>query len=153
MNAIEILIKDHRDVEAVFEEIESAASASKFELFLKVKDLLEPHAHIEENVFYPTMQRKEDPDLVELVAKALADHTKAKAFLGEISAADSNSDEFEGLLAQLVEDTRRHIEEEETEMFTMAEEHFDPAALDTIGAQMEDEKISFRSSSESIHNS
>ena len=151
MNAIELLTKDHRVVDELFEQAESSDGTAPAELFLEIKAELEAHAHIEESIFYPALQADGDEELIELTSEALQEHAQMKVFLGELDAVQSDSDKFEPLLTKLIEDVRHHVEEEEGEMFPMVTEQFDDDALETLGLQMQGEKDRFQTSTESAH--
>ena len=45
-----------------------------------------------------------------------------------------------------MEDVEHHVEEEEEEMFTLVEDQIDPAVLEELGEEMEEEKRSFAKS-------
>ena len=70
MNAIELLKKDHRVVDELFEQVESSDATAATELFMEIKAELEAHAHIEESIFYPALQEDGDEALVELTSEA-----------------------------------------------------------------------------------
>jgi iron-sulfur cluster repair protein YtfE (RIC family) len=151
MNAIELLTKDHRVVDELFDQAESSGATAPAELFLEIKAELEAHAHIEESIFYPALQAEGDEELIELTSEALQEHAQMKVFLGELDAVQSDSDKFEPLLTKLIEDVRHHVEEEEGEMFPMVTDQFDDDALETLGLQMQAEKDRFQTSTESAH--
>src|SRR5688500_1621818 len=112
MNAIELLTKDHRVVDELFEQVESSDTTASAELFLEIKAELEAHAHIEESICYPALQADGDEELIELTSEALQEHAQMKVFLGELDVVQSDSDKFEPLLTKLIEDVRHHVEEE-----------------------------------------
>ena len=151
MNAIKLLVEDHKQVELMFKEIEKAASAKKREIFMQIKNALETHAYIEETIFYPTLQSEGDERLVELTSEAIQEHIGMKCFLGELSAASSDRSKFEPLLVKLIEDVRHHVKEEEGVMFPKVESLFPKEALDVLGSRMESEKERFQSSSETLY--
>ena len=59
MNAIDMLKQDHRLVEELFEAIEDSQDATeREELFIELADALAVHAALEENIFYPGVQKR-----------------------------------------------------------------------------------------------
>ena len=110
---------------------------------------MEAHAHIEESIFYPTIQEDGDEALIELTSDALKEHAEMKVVLGDLAASVSDPDKFEPLLIKLIEDVRHHVEEEEGEMFPLVEDQFDEAALENLGLLLQAEKDRFQTSSES----
>jgi iron-sulfur cluster repair protein YtfE (RIC family) len=151
MNAIELLKNDHEAVEALFQEVESSDAGEHPTLFAEIKAELEAHAHIEESIFYPSLQEEGDEELVDLTSEALKEHSQMKVFLGELGAVVSETDKFEPLLTKLIADVRHHVEEEEGEMFPLVEDQFDENTLEKWGSQMEMEKGRFNESSESAY--
>ena len=57
MDALELLEQDHAKVKKLFEQAEEADQKEQRDIFLQIKTELEIHTQIEENVFYPAMQR------------------------------------------------------------------------------------------------
>jgi len=53
MDAFNLLKADHRKVEKLFSELESARGQAKMRVFEQIKTELELHTHIEETIFYP----------------------------------------------------------------------------------------------------
>ncbi len=85
MNAIELLQADHKTVERLFAQVEESDKKEHVAIFKKIKQELEVHAHIEETVFYPSLQADGDEELVELTAEAIQEHMQMKTFLGQLS--------------------------------------------------------------------
>ena len=151
MNAIELLIADHEAVEELFQQVEGSDATEHPELFRQIKLSLEAHAHIEESIFYPSLQEDGDEALVELTSEALKEHSQAKVAIGELAAVAADTEKFEPLLAKLMEDVRHHVAEEEGEMFPAVAEQFDDETLEKWGSQMETEKDRFQESAESAY--
>jgi len=151
MNAIDLLMADHKEVERMFKETEGAVRAKKRDLFFQIKAELETHAYIEETIFYPTLQAEGGDKLIELTAEAIQEHIGMKCFLGELSAVSTDASKFDPLLTKLIEDVRHHVKEEEGEMFPAVKKRFAKDALDLLGAQMKSEKQRFQLSTETIY--
>lgn len=151
MNAIELLEADHQTVEELFEKVEASDANEHPGIFKQIKMELDAHAHIEESIFYPSLQADGDEALIELTSEALKEHAQTKVFLGELAATASDPDRFEPLLTKLIEDVRHHVEEEENEMFPSVEEQFDETTLEDWGIQMQAEKDRFQESAESAY--
>jgi len=142
MNAIELLKTDHDKVSRLFQKVKATEEGEHKELFKQIKEELEVHTHIEETIFYPKM--KEEAELEDLILEGIEEHHQAKMFLRELSALSDDSEKFEPKLKVLMEDVTHHVQEEEGEMFPMIEELFDEATLEELGAEMEEEKESFK---------
>ena len=151
MNAIKLLMADHKDVERMFKECESTKGAKKRAIFIQIRAALEAHAYIEETIFYPTLQSTGDKTLVELTSDAIKEHMDMKCFLGELTAVMSNANRFEPLLTKLIEDVGHHVKEEEGIMFPKVAKLLGPDDLEVLGEHMESEKLRFQSSPETIY--
>ena len=60
MDPFELLKADHRKVEQLFTELESAEGKEKLTVFKQIKTELELHTHIEEKIFYPALEEPEE---------------------------------------------------------------------------------------------
>ncbi|MEO8572478.1 MAG: hemerythrin domain-containing protein [Pyrinomonadaceae bacterium] len=151
MNAIELLKADHEVVESLFEEVEGSDPDQHPQLFEQIRAELQAHAQIEESIFYPALQADGDEALVDMTSEALKEHAQMKVFLGELGAVVSDADKFKPLLVKLIEDVRKHVEEEEGEMFPSVEDQFADETLESWGTQMQAEKDRFQASAESAY--
>ena len=151
MDAIKMLVADHKDVDRMFKEAQNATRAGKREIFFKIKAALETHAWVEETLFYPTLQSDGDEKLVKLTSEAIQEHIGMKCFLGELAAVSNDASKFEPLLTKLIEDVRHHVKEEEGQMFPAVQKRFAADDLDVLGAQMEIEKERFQASTETLY--
>ena len=80
MDALELLKQDHQAVKSLFDQIDDAEDAKqRKKLFDQIDTELNIHAHIEETVFYPEMQKIDD--LKDMVAEALEEHQEVKTLL------------------------------------------------------------------------
>lgn len=144
MDAISLLKADHEKVKELFSRTESASENEKLLLFQKIKEELEIHTHIEETILYPKLKEKEE--LIEITLEAVEEHHQAKVLLLEISNLSESSEKFEPKLKVLQEDIEHHVEEEEGEMFPKMQKLFSREDLETLGAELEREKKSFKKS-------
>ena len=139
MNALELLKEDHQKVKKLFEETTKTSDRSRQkELFDKIDSELEIHSHIEETVFYPTIEEQEE--LKDMVAEALEEHQQAKMLLNELEGLGADNHDFGSKLQQLMEAVEHHVEEEEKEMFPKIREVFDEDELKQLGEDLESAK-------------
>jgi iron-sulfur cluster repair protein YtfE (RIC family) len=125
MDALEILKQDHAKVKKLFDKTETADDREQKRIFSQIKTELEIHAQIEENIFYPAMQRHDG--LKELVADSLKEHNAMKALLQEMGTL-SDREDFEDKLEELIDNVEHHAEdEEEGKMFPMSVSSSAPA--------------------------
>ena len=143
MDAIQLLTKDHRDVEEMFAEYESLEEGVEKErrqkLAERIVDSLRMHTQIEESKFYPAV-REEVEDARDLVEEAMEEHAKLKDALSELSDMSPDEGEFDDKMQEIMEDVRHHVEEEEGELFPKTREGMSADRLEKIGQEMEQEK-------------
>ena len=149
MNAIELLKTDHDKVEELFEQVKANEGGDNTAVFEQIKKELDMHTHIEETIFYPRLIEEGDEELKSIVLEGIEEHRQAKMFLRELSELAQDSEKFDPKLKVLMEDVEHHVQEEEGEMFPLVEDQFDEAVLEELGAEMEAEKASGKSSSAS----
>ncbi len=137
MDAFELLKNDHKKVSQLFEEIESASGQSKTQLFTQLKSELDVHAHIEETIFYPALENKEESR--DITLEAYEEHKVVKDLLAELDAG-SPGDEWDTKLRVLKENVDHHVEEEEGELFGKAEDVLSDDQIERLGDEMEAEK-------------
>ena len=111
MDALELLKQDHQEVKKLFQQAEDAEGKQKTEVFAKIKKALETPTRIEEGIFYPTMEKREE--LKDMVLESLEEHKQVKTLLKEMDALVSDSEKFEPKLKVLQENVEHHAEEEE----------------------------------------
>jgi len=146
MNAIELLKADHKVVAELFKKVEATKESEHPAIFTKIKAELDVHAHIEEMIFYPKLKAEGNKELIDIVLEGIEEHRQVKMFLKELAALSEDSEKFEPKLKVLMEDVEHHVEEEEKEMFPLVKDQFDSDVLDQLGAEMEEEKGSFKES-------
>lgn len=136
MDAIEMLTRDHRKVEELFGKLERTADPSaRAELVQELADEVLVHAHVEEQVVYPTArERLEDAD--DLVRDALREHQEVEKKLLELLDADAGDGDFMEKVTELRDLIDHHVEEEENELFPRLEEELGEDGLETLGDEV-----------------
>jgi hypothetical protein len=111
-DVIELLKEDHRKVEDLFKDFETAKSDGRKERLARQICLeLSVHTAIEEEIFYPACQGTVDEDLLK---ESYVEHDAAKVLIAEIEAGEGESDEFfDSKVKVLQEEIEHHVEEEE----------------------------------------
>jgi hemerythrin superfamily protein len=137
MDALELLKQDHAKVKKLLEQAEGAEEGKERDAtFQKIKNQLETHARIEENVFYPAVQKHEE--LKDMVLESLEEHKQVKTLLREMDNLSKDSEKFEPKLKVLKENVEHHAEEEEEEkMFPKVRKLFSASELQELGAELE----------------
>jgi hemerythrin superfamily protein len=135
MDALELLKQDHAKVKKLFDEAETADEKEQKALFTQIKTELENHAHIEESIFYPAMDRFKE--LKDMVRESLEEHNQMKTLLTEMADL-SDSEDFQDKLEELIDNVEHHAEdEEEGKMFPKVRELVSVSELEKLGAQLQ----------------
>ena len=143
-NAIDILTADHRVVDGYFQKVKENEDRNHRETYKKIQFELDAHAHIEETIFYPYLLEHGDKELKKMVREGIEEHRQMKLFLAELDELSGDNERFKAKLKVLIEDVEHHVEEEEDEMFAMAEDQVPREVLEKLGEQMEKEKARFQ---------
>ena len=138
MDAFNLLKADHRKVAQLFEELESANGKAKLQVFEQIKMELELHAHIEEKIFYPALEKPRETH--DLTLEAYEEHDVVKNLLRQLGRAKTANDEWEAQAKVLQENVEHHVEEEENELFPKAESALGDDRIEALGEEMAAEK-------------
>jgi len=139
MDGLELLKQDHQAVKDLFGQLDDAEDTKQRKrLFDQIDTQLNIHAHIEETVFYPEIQKIDE--LKDMVEEALEEHQEVKTLLEEIEGLDPEAEQFSASREELMENVEHHVAEEEDEMFPKVRERCDQATLDRLGDQLESAK-------------
>jgi hemerythrin superfamily protein len=115
MTALDLLRADHRQLAQIFEQARQTADyGERRELFEEIRDRLEAHSDLEEEIFYPRFSRISE--LSELMGESMEDHRLMREIISELSATYDRED-FNELLEELIDTVEDHVAEEEGEVF------------------------------------
>ena len=135
MNAIKLLKQQHREVEALFKQLEKARSARpRRKAFEQIADKLAVHATIEERHFYPGVKREATEDIL---LEAVEEHLGVKRVIADMLDLDADDETFEAKAKVLKDLVEHHVEEEESTLFPKVQKIVDADALEAIGDEME----------------
>ena len=110
---VDEIIADHRQVEAVFGEIENSSDPSnRRELVEHVITELVRHSVGEEQYLYPTA-RNMLPDGEQVADHELKEHAEAEEVMKELENTDEGDPKFDALVRTLIDDIRHHVADEE----------------------------------------
>jgi hemerythrin superfamily protein len=139
MNALELLKQDHATVKDLFEQAGDADESRLEEICQQIKIELETHAHIEETIFYPAMEKHED--LREMVRESLREHQQIERLWQRIDNGLEAGD-LQAKLAELMETVEHHAEdEEEGKMFPEILAIVGRQELEQIGQRLAEAKV------------
>lgn len=140
VNDILTLIEaDHRKVEELFAQIETAKGAKKVhQIFEQIYKELNLHALAEELVFYPAMQEYEETK--QYIEEAEEEHNSAKILLEQMKSIEPTDTDFKTKLQHLQEAVMHHVEEEESEIFNAVRECMEDEQLAALGQEFQSAK-------------
>ncbi|MEO8429952.1 MAG: hemerythrin domain-containing protein [Acidobacteriota bacterium] len=143
MDPIELLKKDHREVEklfAAFEEAGDEAYVTKQNLFNEIKAALDVHMDIEETIFYPAVKKVRSEEVKDEVREADEEHHVVKLLLSELTRMKPQDEQFDAKVTVLKENIEHHVKEEETELLPDAKKHIAATMMEQLGDEMEERK-------------
>ena len=137
----ELLTDDHDEVKGLLEKMEDTSDGAvktREKLLVQLKEALVPHMKAEEKAFYPALMKKKEVKKETL--EALEEHHLAETVLRQLEDVSAGDDVWGAKLAVLKELVEHHIEEEEDELFEMAEEALGEDQLESIMQEFQKEK-------------
>jgi hemerythrin superfamily protein len=137
VNAIDLLEKQHRDVEELFEEFDDSSEGAKKtreRLCRDISDQLAVHAEIEEKLFYPESKQQ---DTEEILRESVEEHLAVKRLLADIMDAGIADENFDARMKVLKEQVEHHVDEEEKELFPKVRKSCSKEELEELGNRMQ----------------
>lgn len=131
-NALEMLKRDHRDVQAMFQRLEKASDKEHEKLRDEMLQALKLHTGLEEEVFYPYVRESTGRD--DLLEEASVEHAAAKNLMAALESGKGDSIHQRAVVKVLGEYLNHHIREEEEKIFPMVEKS--GVDLEALGQEM-----------------
>ena len=131
MNAIDLLVTQHRRMEASLKKLKDG-DLSGFET---TADELMAHVLVEERQFYPAVHAKRTEDIL---LESLEEHLSLKRVLADLLALDRSDARFVPKLHVLEEQARHHHKEEEEHLFPKSRKILSAQELEDLGQQLSD---------------
>ncbi len=116
----DLLKQDHQRIMNLFTEIIEKEEQSKDDLFSQIQQGLDLHMKGEESYLYPVLEGKEDAN--EMTLEAFEEHHVSKTVLDELSSMSSSDEHWMPKVKVLKELISHHVEEEENELFPLAQD-------------------------------
>lgn len=135
LNAIDLIKKDHRMVNELFEHFEN--SSNKRERMKILNDIvreLSIHASIEEKHIYPLLKKQSR----EMAEKAIEEHHVVKLMLAELADLEGIEETTRAKVLVLCEIVQEHVNEEEKDLLPKLRKA--DVDLDELGEQLLQEK-------------
>src|SRR4030095_5966552 len=141
MNAFEVLNADHEKVAGIMEKFDQSterASKTREELFTQLKNELDLHAQIEEQIFYPALEDKEETR--DMTLEAYEEHDLVKQLLSELESEPKDDEKWTAKFTVLKENVEHHVEEEEGELFKKARSVLSKDEIEELGNRLQEAK-------------
>lgn len=139
MNIIELLRKDHQTVSNLVSELEAADFAEQRTLFPKLEQEIVAHSKAEERTFYAVLASEQ-----EMISHARKEHKTISTLLGAVKGSLGRP-QFTEYVGKLKNALEHHVQEEESEMFSRAQDKFPSEELDKLGDKFLELKSSLAS--------
>jgi hemerythrin-like domain-containing protein len=139
MKATDYLKKQHREVMKLFKQVENTDDArERKRLMSDIVAQLKVHTKIEEEIFYPAVKEIGTEKAEEMMLEAVEEHHVVDLVLAEIPKVDPAADTFEAKMTVLRELIEHHVEEEQDEVFPMAEKRLGKERIAERGERLEE---------------
>lgn len=136
-DALSLLRRDHEQAQSLYEGFQTAGGDDRYFLASRILRVLEQHANIEEEVFYPvvlTLASKRDHRRGEdLVRRSMKDHEATRKCIMKVRDTLEHDEGYQVQLDELMQVMSRHAEQEEKELFPIARTLLSDAELMEIG--------------------
>src|SRR5258708_35183437 len=112
MDATDLLIKDHENVQDLFAQAERAGedAQKKAMLFAKIRDELQIHTRIEEEIFYPAVADLPVDRAKAEIERSLEDHEEVDDLLDDLEMLSPDDSDFYERMTELMHSDRQDIQ-------------------------------------------
>lgn len=137
MNAIELIRSDHERFRRLFQDYAKAGPGSdeRRQAAQEALPLLNAHARMEEEVFYPAIRAAGDEQGQMRIAESTEEHATQDALVGQLMTMTPGTEQFAAKFHALMTNVQHHMEEEEQETLPLAEQLLGDE-LDRLGREM-----------------
>lgn len=135
MKATDIIRRDHRAAEELFEEFKAASKEDKKPVEHKLFAALNAHELMEDMHFYPALKDKAGDN--EVLKEVLHEQTTLKLGAMGTHLKEIVTGPKEERIEDIMEKVLAHAEKEEAEILPLAEELLSEAELEELGEKME----------------
>jgi len=138
LDALALLKKDHVLVKDLLRKMDEEEDTDQLKsMFEQLVDELGIHERIEEEIFYPALQKL--PKAREDVMESFEEHHLVDEIVTEMDV-ETNDEKWKAKFTVMKENIEHHIEDEEEKLFPKAEQLLGEKKLGELGAQMADLK-------------
>ena len=135
MKATEVIARDHRAAEELFEKFKAAPEEEKKPIEHELFAALNVHEVMEDMHFYPALKDKAEEN--EVLKEVLHEQTTLKLGAMGTHLKEIVTGPKEERIEDVMEKVLAHAKKEETEIFPLAEQLLSVEELEELGAKME----------------
>lgn len=135
-DAVDVLEADHREVDVLLWQLEQQAEAAPKRVLDEAVRKLSVHSAIEIELLYPFVAEHVEGGN-DRAKQARLDHEEVEMSMLRLRSVPMSTEEFRGELAKLIADVRRHVGEEEAELFPALRGAADEGELTTLGQRLQ----------------
>jgi hemerythrin-like domain-containing protein len=137
-DVVDLIMKDHREVELLFGEFEALRDAAVAD---RICDELTKHTHGEETAVYPVIARRLT-DGQQLSSQAVREHEEAHELIVRVRATSDGAHltQLTQLMTELKDAIQHHVQEEEAEMLPQARLQLSTGELEDMARDFEQAK-------------
>jgi len=140
MEATDVLRQQHREIEQLFKRVtggNGSAHASRAALE-ELIGTLQVHSRLEETIFYPAVRQLDTKKAEEQILESYEEHGIVDFLLMQLPSSDRRDERFQARLRVLQSLVEEHVQEEEDQVFKLAERLGD-AERERLAAALRDE--------------
>ena len=142
------LIDEHDEVKDLLNQATSCPENKRKGLVEAIEEALIPHARAEEKTLYAVLNQRareeEDVEAMTITEEAYEEHRLVDKLLGDLKEKPVSDSNWLGLLLVIKENIEHHIEEEEDQLFEMADQLLSEEELIEIFENYQDRKEGFK---------
>jgi hemerythrin superfamily protein len=135
-DAIDFLLEQHRQVEKLIDQIKTASSETRGELFDQLREMLAVHETAEEIVLRPVTKATGDEGK-RIANERIAEENEAKQVLADLEKLDPTSEAFLTEFGSFAADVLEHATNEEQQEFPLVRRENDADRLSKLGSAMQ----------------
>jgi iron-sulfur cluster repair protein YtfE (RIC family) len=134
---LDMLRSDHMKVESMLIQLRiSRDGIHRTKLLRTIRQDLDKHMRIEEEIFYPACERIQK--IHGLVEHSYEEHQKAKQMLKDLSNMDPESTRFSTQVTKVITEIEHHVVHEEEEIFPAVRKYMDQREFNRLNRQVID---------------
>lgn len=134
----ELLKQDHRRVLQIISQMMKSSGTDREDLLDELTDELDEHMDIEETYLYPKLESIAETKNV--IRDSYEEHKMVKNQLAKLQEIAVDEDEWDNTLQAMKENIDRHVKQEETNTFPLAQKLLNKQQLQETNQEIVDKK-------------